>query len=299
MDDVSTDNGVLVTQAHRWPLLIDPQLQGEAWLQAKEAAHGLRTLRLSDDNMLRLLEQHVRMGTPVLFHEVGESLDGALDALLRKDIQTKNGRAVVRLGDTDVDYDSNFRLYLATRLENPHYLPEVQTRVAVINCTVTPAGLREQLLADTVRHERPELEEERDAVVVSLAKDRKLLSDLQEKILSMLHASEGNVLDDDGLIQALDSSRITSASIKQRVCLAEEAEREVNASRAKFAAVPERAAAIFFEMVALPHLDPMYQYSLAYFKQLFSHCLSAAAPAEEPEVLSHCAPDRCANKCTG
>lgn len=281
---MSTENAVLVTQSHRWPLLIDPHLQGESWLQAKEASHGLRTLCLTDDNMLRMLEQQVRMGTPVLFHEVGESLHTALEPLLRKDIQHKNGRSVVRIGDAEVDYDPNFRLYLSTRLANPHYLPEVQTQVAVINFMVTQAGLEEQMLSDTVRHERPELEEERDSVVVSLAKDRRLLSELQEKILGMLQASEGNVLDDTALIQALDASRITSASIKQRVGLAEETEAEINASRAQFTAVPRRAAGIFFEMSALPHLDPMYQYSLAYFKQMFSHCLKSAAPAEDPQV---------------
>lgn len=47
------------------------------------------------------------------------------------------GRTLVRLGDAEVDYDPSFKLYLATRLPNPHYLPEVCIKVNLVNFTVT------------------------------------------------------------------------------------------------------------------------------------------------------------------
>ena len=43
----------------------------------------------------------------------------------------------MRLGDSEVDFDPAFRLYLATRLPNPHYLPEVCIKVNLVNFTVT------------------------------------------------------------------------------------------------------------------------------------------------------------------
>jgi dynein heavy chain len=58
----------------------------------------------------------------------------------------QGGRTMIRLGDTDVDYDDNFRFYVTTKLPNPHYLPEVCIQVTLINFTVTPSGLEEQLL---------------------------------------------------------------------------------------------------------------------------------------------------------
>jgi len=47
------------------------------------------------------------------------------------------GREFVILGDKEVDYDPNFRLYLNTKLSNPKYSPNVFGKSMVINYTVT------------------------------------------------------------------------------------------------------------------------------------------------------------------
>jgi len=64
----------------------------------------------------------------------------------------------MRLGDTDVPYNDDFKFLLTTKLANPHYLPEICIKVTVINFTVTPEGLEDQLLVDVVKYEQPELE---------------------------------------------------------------------------------------------------------------------------------------------
>ena len=58
----------------------------------------------------------------------------------------QGGRLLIRLGDSDIDYDRNFRFYMTTKMSNPHYLPEVCIKVTIINFTVTKAGLEDQLL---------------------------------------------------------------------------------------------------------------------------------------------------------
>ena len=47
------------------------------------------------------------------------------------------GREFIILGDKEVDYDPNFRLYLNTKLANPKYTPSVFGKAMVINYTVT------------------------------------------------------------------------------------------------------------------------------------------------------------------
>lgn len=45
-----------------------------------------------------------------------------------------------------------------TKLANPHFPPELQAQTTLINFTVTPVGLEEQLLGQVVSRERPDLE---------------------------------------------------------------------------------------------------------------------------------------------
>jgi len=69
---------------------------------------------------------------------------------------------MIRLGDTDVPYNDDFNFIITTKLANPHYLPEICIKVTVINFTVTPDGLEDQLLVDVVKYEQPELETTKD-----------------------------------------------------------------------------------------------------------------------------------------
>lgn len=81
-----------------------------------------------------------------------------IDTILSKSIQDVGGRRLIRFADSDIDYDDNFRLYITTKIPNPHYLPEVFIKVNIINFTVTFDGLEDQLLADVVKNEQPEIE---------------------------------------------------------------------------------------------------------------------------------------------
>ena len=59
---------------------------------------------------------------------------------------SQGGRLLIRLGDSDIEYDRNFRFYMTTKQANPHYLPEICIKVTIINFTVTKLGLEDQLL---------------------------------------------------------------------------------------------------------------------------------------------------------
>lgn len=89
----------------------------------------------------------IRQGLPLLLEEIGESIDPAFGPVLGRQIVMQAGRPLIKLGDTDVDYDPNFRLYMTTKLSNPHYLPEVCVQVTLVNFLVTVDGLEDQLLA--------------------------------------------------------------------------------------------------------------------------------------------------------
>ena len=55
-DRVSTENGCIATSCARWPLMIDPQLQGITWIQKKEEQHGLKVARLGQKTLIPQLD---------------------------------------------------------------------------------------------------------------------------------------------------------------------------------------------------------------------------------------------------
>ncbi|XP_076584320.1 dynein axonemal heavy chain 6 [Chaetodon auriga] len=281
-DTVSTENGILVTEGRRWPLMIDPQDQANRWIRSKEAKHGLKVIKLTDPSFLRTLENAIRMGMPVLLEELKETLDPALEPILLKQTFVSGGRTLIRLGDSDIDYDKNFRFYMTTKMANPHYLPEVCIKVTIINFTVTKSGLEDQLLSDVVRLESPHLEEQRNELIVCINADRNQLKDIEDRILKLLFTSEGNILDNEELVQTLQESKVTSEAIKRRLEEAESTELMINSARERYRPVATRGSVLYFVIASLSEIDPMYQFSLKYFKQLFN---STIETSEKSSVL--------------
>ncbi|KAM9314768.1 dynein axonemal heavy chain 6 [Pholidichthys leucotaenia] len=281
-DTVSTENGILVTEGHRWPLMIDPQDQANRWIRSKEAKHGLKIIKLTDPNFFLTLENAICMGLPVLLEELKETLDPVLEPILLKQTFVSGGRTLIRLGDSDIDYDKNFRFYMTTKMANPHYLPEVCIKVTIINFTVTKSGLDDQLLSDVVRLESPNLEAQRNELIVRINSDQNQLKDIEDRILKLLFTSEGNILDNEKLVQTLQESKVTSEAIKLRLEEAEATELKINSARERYRPVAIRGSVLYFVIASLSEIDPMYQFSLKYFNQLFN---STIETSEQSSVL--------------
>ena len=182
--------------------------QANRWVRAREAANGLKVIKLTDGNFLRTLENCIRIGMPVLLEELGEVLDPSLEPILLKQTFVQGGRLLIRLGDSDIDYDKNFKFYMMTKMANPHYLPEVCIKVTIINFTVTRLGLEDQLLSDVVSLERPDLEKLRNELIVKINADKAQLKAIEDRILKLLFESEGNILDAEELVNTLNDSKV-------------------------------------------------------------------------------------------
>ena len=140
VDDFSIENGIMVTNSRRWPLLIDPQAQATKWIRNMERVNNLQVVQSADSGYLKLIEQAIQKGTPVLLDNILEDLDQALEPILLKQIFKQGNIMFMKIGENVVEYSKNFRFYIITRLRNPHYLPEISTKVVLINFMITPEG---------------------------------------------------------------------------------------------------------------------------------------------------------------
>jgi dynein heavy chain len=254
--------------------MIDPQGQANRWIKNSEKENKLTIIKLTDSDMMRNLENAIQFGQPVLLENVGEELDPSLEPLLLRSTYKQGGVEMIKLGDNVIEYSKDFRFYITTKLRNPHYLPEVATKVTLLNFMITPEGLEDQLLGIVVAKERPELEEERQALIITSAQNQKALKEVEDKILSTLSNSEINILEDETAIQTLDEAKIIADDINRKQQIGLETSKKIDASRLEYKPMSTHSSTLFFCLTDLPNIDPMYQYSLQWFINLYLNSIA-------------------------
>uniref|UniRef100_A0A8B9RRP5 Dynein axonemal heavy chain 1 n=1 Tax=Accipiter nisus TaxID=211598 RepID=A0A8B9RRP5_9AVES len=296
-DTLSVENGVITQFSQRWTHYIDPQGQANKWIKNLEKVNSLEVAKLSDRDFLCSLENAITFGKPFLLENVGEELDPALEPVLLKQTYKQQGNTVLKLGDTVIPYHEGFKMYITTNLPNPHYSPEVSTKLTLINFTLSPSGLEDQLLGEVVAVERPDLEEARNQLIVSNARMHQELKEIEDQILYRLSTSEGNPVDDLGLIKVLEASKLKAGEIQAKVMVAEQTAKDINITRLQYVPVAVRSQILYFCVSDLSNVDPMYQYSLEWFLNIFlmgiSNSERAGACPEQPPPILFLTPHSC------
>ena len=276
-DNFSTENAIIATRAQRWPLCIDPQTQANRWIKNMEKKNNVVVCKMSEgdsggdaNTLVRHLENAVRVGLPLLIESLGETLDPILEPILTKTVIRKGGETMMKIGEKIIPYDERFKLYMTTKLPNPHYLPDICIKVTLINFGITSLGLEEQLLADVVKQERPDLSAKRGQLIVSIASDQKKVLDMEDRVLTMLSESTGNILDNEELISKLETAKKTSAVVKTRIEEGEKTNLLISTTREIYRPVATRGSVLYFTIAQLASIDSMYQYSLQFFQKLYN-----------------------------
>jgi len=220
-----------------------------------------------------------------MIEAIGQEIDAVLDPLLSRQFIKKGKTILVKLGAEEVEVASTFKLYLQTKLINPHYKPETAAQCTIVNFIVTESGLEDQLLAMVVRVEKPELEatkenltKEQQEFIITLAQ---LESDLLQKLVG---ADPDTILENVELIEQLEITKETSNIIQEKQMQAKQTEIEINISREAYRPVSAEGAMLYFLLIQLWIIDHMYQYSLESFTTFFFQAIEKTEESESLDI---------------
>ncbi|KAF1817029.1 putative dynein heavy chain, cytosolic [Eremomyces bilateralis CBS 781.70] len=280
VDDLCTENAIILKRFNRYPLIIDPSGRVNEFLQNECKDRRLTVTSFLDDSFVKQLESSLRFGNPILIQDA-EHLDPILTHVLNKEYQKTGGRVLIQLGKQEIDFSPSFKLYLSTRDPSATFAPDICSRTTFVNFTITQSSLRTQSLNEVLKSERPDVDERRSNLIKMQGEFNVHLRQLEKQLLQALNESRGNILDDDNVIETLETLKKEAGEISAKVEETEGVMTEVENITLQYTGIARSCAAIFAVLEQVHHINHFYQFSLQYFIDIFETVLSRARQAKE------------------
>ncbi|KAK9858605.1 Dynein heavy chain [Penicillium brevicompactum] len=272
VDDLCTENAIILKKFNRYPLIVDPSGRTTEFLQKESKERKLTVTSFLDDSFVKQLESALRFGNPILIQDA-EHLDPILNHVLNKEYQKTGGRVLIQLGRQEIDFSPSFKLFLSTRDPSASFPPDICSRTTFVNFTVTQSSLQTQSLNDVLKFERPDVDERRNNLVKMQGEFKVHLRQLEKRLLQALNESRGNILDDDNVIETLETLKKEAADISKKMDETEGVMAEVDSVTQKYSIIARSCSAVFAVLEQLHHINHFYQFSLQYFVDIFNSVL--------------------------
>ncbi|KNC47878.1 cytoplasmic dynein 2 heavy chain 1 [Thecamonas trahens ATCC 50062] len=308
-DSLSVENAVVILESEAPRVVIDPGGAAVAWLKSwlSEGGGGgekkrggddgksddddddgsddgqsggsrsgrvVEVIASSDPRLNTKLELGVRFGKTVVLENV-DSIDEMLLPLLRRDLRLQGTRSVVQLGEKVVDYNPEFELFVTSRDAHLRVHPDVAALVTEVNFSVTASGLESQLLGYTLRHEQPQLEEQKSALLREEEEQKVELAELEKSLLETLATSSGDLLENQELVASLNETKRKSKVIADALAQSRANQAVLDEQREAYVPIARTGSQLYFLVAGLEKLNAMYAFSLGSFVELFHEALGA------------------------
>ncbi|KAI9564905.1 hypothetical protein GHT06_008646 [Daphnia sinensis] len=285
-DDLAVDNALAITQGTLYPHILDASGKSIQWIIAHFKSMTVETTSQRDERFANILDLAIRFGKIIIIQDV-DAIDPILFPILCNDYVIQGVRKLVRLGDKLVDWNDNFRLFLFSRSTGvtPMASPQANALVNTVNFNTTEAGLSEQLVALTVKHENPELEQRKKQLLEQEEQLKLQLAQLEEKLLQTLGNSRGNILENTDVLTSLRQLKQSSATIGQSLKESLALQYSLEKERSTYNELAQFASRLFFAIRELSKLNHCYQFSVQAFMQIFLKNLDSKNIENGPEKL--------------
>ena len=289
-DELSIQNAILVTTSSRFPLLIDPQSQAKNWLVNMYPGiladkHIFQMSVFCGKQYLNNCRNYMEEDCQVMLEGIENDVDTCLDPILTKEFMPGKAGSKsrkIKIGDCEIDFNLNFKLFLLCKLINPHFTPELAAKTTIIDFCVTAIGLEQQLQAIVISKEQKQLEETLKGIVADIAKNKNSLLKCQADILENLN-KPGNLLDNEDIVTVLNYSKSQAEENTKKIKEAEEKKIDINTKREKYLPVATRGSVLYFSIVQMEDISKMYSVSLQQFLVLFNYSIENAVKSNNPD----------------
>ena len=122
------------------------------------------------------------------------------------------------------------------------------SRVTFVNFTVTPSSLENQCLNLFLKSERPDIEALRIQQMKIQGEYAAKLRSLEDELLDELSNSEGNILDNEQLINTLERLKVESKEVTQAINDSEQIIEQIQEVTSQYTDIAYRSSKLYFSM---------------------------------------------------
>ena len=282
-DSFNKENASILINTDKVPLLIDPQFQGKNWIQQREKSNNnvICLINNNDKNLIQEISLAIINGYCVIIDNIENNINSILLPLVKLIGRQKEGKKSscnkinkINFNDNFIDFNSNFRLFLINKLNNPCFSNEFQREISLINFVISEEILERQLINLILNlNKENDLIQTKEIISDQIITFENNLKQLENSIIEKLTNIKGNILDEEILIENLNKTSNISLNLinkNKELINIEEKFNEIfyNSFYKKIAL---RGTVIYFILLNLQSLNSLYKYSLKnYFNLIIS-----------------------------
>ncbi|KAG7698115.1 hypothetical protein KL930_001777 [Ogataea haglerorum] len=257
-DELFIENTMIMSADKRFAFLIDPSglmidFMGKQY-------QDLVITSFLDDGYVKLLENCIRFGGSILIRD-GEHYDPIISRVIARDVETSGGRSLVKLGSREIDLSPNFQLFVHTKDASARIPLCLEARMNVLNYTFTSSSLVNQALNMTLNSEQPSLQQQLDELSKLNGEYKESLYNLENDLLLSLSDTRVSILENDELVNKLESIKHQAATIKTKLSRSSEVLDQVKQVRDKYLSLGEAFCSIQLLLDRLWKLNRIYQFA--------------------------------------
>ncbi|ABN68600.2 Dynein heavy chain, cytosolic (DYHC) [Scheffersomyces stipitis CBS 6054] len=272
--DTTTIENFTILNSCEFPLIIDPTSSVLNILVKSSTSHSVTVTSFLNEGYIKQVENALRFGGSIIIEDA-EYYDPLLNSILKKEIQRNGGRQLIRLGEQLLDFSANFKLYLHSKDPSMHLSPFVSARTTIVNFSITTASLENKILDIYLRETQPDIDKKRSELVILQGEYEVRLHSLEEELLHSLSQSSGNILENDDVVNTLETLKKGAKEIDEKLKDSAEVMEYVDSFRNKFQVVSKHVSGVFTILEKLRELNSIYSFSLRNFIFTFSELLKS------------------------
>ena len=168
---------------------------------------------------------------------------------------------------------------MTTKVSNPHFVPELASRVTIIDFTMSQTALEQTLLSKVIGREQRSVEEQLNIHLNNINMHKSLLKEIGDAVLLTISTTEGSLLDNEQKVEELNKHKKKAAEATGKSKESKEKKKDLRKKRELYLGVAKRGTALYFAIQDMANINWMYSTSLDQFMKIFETALATAKKA--------------------